>query len=239
MKLKIFTLSIFSIIIGGLIVLNCTAKVSDTMLHYVYREPKVKSANPPLIILLHGVGSNEQDLFSFANHLPERFLVVSARGPYTLGQDSYGWYHLDFSTGKPVYSKEEAEKSRNTIIEFIDQLSAKHTFDKSQVYLCGFSQGAIMSYSVGLTRPDKIKGMALMSGRLLEEVKPIIAPKDKLQNLDIFISHGTQDQVLTVEYARTAKTYLKELGLNPEYHEYPAPHTISQEMFTDLLKWLK
>lgn len=209
------------------------------MLHYVFREPKIKSLHPPLIVLLHGVGSNEQDLFSFADQLPGRFLVVSARGPYTLGQGSYGWYHIDYSTGKSVYNKEEAEKSRNTIIDFIEQLSTKHAFDKSQVYLCGFSQGAIMSYSVGLTRPDMVKGIALMSGRLLEEIKPVIAPKDKLQNLDIFISHGTKDPVLKIDYARAAHTYLTQLGLASTYREYPEVHTISHAMFDDLLKWLK
>lgn len=239
MKLKILAFTLLALTAMSMVFLQKEAEKTGNMLHYLHRDPKIKSDKPPLMILLHGVGSNEEDLFSFADQLPARFLVVSARGPYTLGQDSYGWYHIDYSTGKSVYNKEEAEKSRNTILEFIDQLSAKHNFDKSQVYLCGFSQGAIMSYSVGLTHPEKIKGIALMSGRLLEEVKPMIAPKDKLKNLDIFISHGTKDPVLTIAYARDAHTYLQQLGLQPVYNEYSEPHTISRAMFDDLLKWLK
>lgn len=125
------------------------------------------------------------------------------------------------------------------IIEFINTLKNKHAFNEKRVYLCGFSQGSIMAYSVGLTVPEKIKGIAIMSGRLLEEVKPMIASKEKLKKLKIFISHGTNDNVINVSEARQAQTYLKQLGLNPTYKEYPEAHTISNTMFVDMLMWLK
>lgn len=210
----------------------------EPSLFYLSREPKIKQEKPPLLILLHGVGSNEQDLFALAEYLPEQFLVVSARAPYTLGKDSYGWYEVDFSSGKPAIIQEQAEKSRLLLIAFIDELKTKYVFDEKQVFLCGFSQGAIMSYSAGLTRPDKIKGIALMSGRLLEEIKPLIR-KDQLSNLTIYISHGTNDRVLGIHYAREAYSYLKQLGQSPVYKEYPEGHSINQEMLIDLVSWLK
>ena len=213
-------------------------KKPGTLLHYLVREPKIKTVQPPVVILLHGVGSNEQDLFSFANQLPDNFLVVSARGPYAIGPDSYAWYQVDFSTGKPVYNVGQAEKSRNVILEFIAQLKEQYPFDDKQVYICGFSQGAIMAYSLGLTRPDIIKGIAVMSGRLLEEVKPLIASDEKLKSLSVFISHGTNDNVLTIQYAREALAYLKKRNLIPTYKEYNEGHTISSEMFADLVNWL-
>lgn len=214
-------------------------KGSETLLHYLVREPKLKTEHPPVIILLHGVGSNEKDLFSFADQLPANFLVISARAPYTLGNDSYAWYQVDFSTGKPVYNKEQAEKSRTILIQFINQLKEKHAFDEKQLYLCGFSQGAIMSYGVGLTRPDKVKGIAVMSGRLLDDIKPMVASKEKLKHLKVFISHGTQDNVLNVNEARAASVYLKELGIEPRYKEYAEGHSINADMFKDLLSWLE
>lgn len=215
------------------------AQKTTTGLYYIFKEPKIKSAKPPVIILMHGVGSNEKDLFSFANQLPDSFLVISLRAPIELGKDSYGWYHLSFENGKPISNPIEAEASRLMIIDFINTLKNKHAFNEKRVYLCGFSQGSIMAYSVGLTVPEKIKGIAIMSGRLLEEVKPIIAGKDKLKNLNVFISHGTNDNVLPVSNAREANTYLKQLGINATYKEYPEPHTISNAMFNDLLIWLK
>ena len=213
-------------------------KTNENMLHHLVREPKIKSDKPPLIILLHGYRSNEQDLFSLAPSLPDKFLVVSARGPYTISEGSYMWYQADFSKEKPIINKEQAESSRKVILEFIEQLKIEHSFDETQVYLVGFSQGAIMSYNVGLTEPMKIKGFAAMSGRIPDEIETKVASKDKLQHLSVFISHGTIDNVLKIENARNAKEYLKKLNIIPTYKEYPEPHTISQEMLTDLIDWL-
>lgn len=214
-------------------------KGEETLLHYIVREPKIKQDNPPLLILLHGVGSNEKDLFSFADQLPDNYLVISARAPYEISPGSYAWYEVDFSSGKPVINKEKAEKSRSILVQFINQLKEKHKFDDRRVYLCGFSQGAIMAYSVGLTRPDKIKGIAVLSGRLLEEVKPLIKQSEALSKLKVFISHGTQDNVLPVHYANEASAYLKGLGISPDYKEYPEGHTISSGMLDALAEWLR
>lgn len=214
-----------------------TQDVPDS-LHYLVKHPKTENKKTPLIILLHGVGSNEADLFSFANQLPENYLVVSARAPHTLGQGSYAWYQVDFSSGKPVYNPKQAEASRQIILKFIEELKKKFTFNHQEIYLCGFSQGAIMSYAVGLSNPDQVKGMAIMSGRLLDETKSLVN-KDKVKSLKVFISHGTEDPVLGVHYAREAKQYLNGLGLEPVYKEYKDVHTINQTMLKDLINWLQ
>ena len=217
-----------------------TAKAGDTtsVLHYLVREPIVESAHPPVLILLHGVGSNEQDLFSLANRLPDNYRVISARAPIRLGENSFAWYQVDFSTGKPVFNVEQEKNSRAILIQFINQIKAKYAVS-GKIYLGGFSQGGIMSYSVGLTRPDLVDGIAVMSGRLLEEIKPLVAAKDQLQALKIFISHGTNDPVLNIQYARSSVEYLKKLNIDPTYQEYPAVHTINNDMLIDLVKWLK
>jgi phospholipase/carboxylesterase len=81
----------------------------EPILHYIVREPIKKNNKPPLIILMHGLGSNEKDLFSFTNQLPDSFLVISVRAPYTIGKDSYAWYQLNFIDGKPISNKDQAE----------------------------------------------------------------------------------------------------------------------------------
>ena len=240
--LMIVKLYIVAILSFGITINNFaqnTSKPSAPSLYYVYKEPKIKSANPPVIILMHGVGSNEQDLFSFAPQLPDSFLVISLRAPITLSKDSYAWYHLTFENGKRIGNAIEAEASRLMIIQFINQLKTKHAYNEKRVYLCGFSQGSIMAYSIGLTVPEKIKGIAVMSGRLLEEVKPLVAPKEKLKNLSVFVSHGSNDGIINISEAREAVTYIKTLGLSPTYKEYPEAHTISAAMLADMLQWLK
>ncbi|MCX6350801.1 MAG: esterase [Bacteroidetes bacterium] len=210
-----------------------------TVLKYLVREPKIKTAHPPVLILLHGVGSNEEDLFSFANQLPDKYLIISARAPISLGGNSFAWYQVDFSTGKPVFNFQQEEESRTILIKFISQIKEKYSVNSNEIYLCGFSQGAIMSYSIGLTRPDLVKGIAVMSGRLLEEIKPLMASKDKLQSLKVFISHGTNDNTLPIQYARDANVFLKTVNINPTYKEYQEEHTISNAMLADLINWLK
>jgi phospholipase/carboxylesterase len=96
-----------------------------------------------------------------------------------------------------------------------------------------------MSYSVGLTRPELLKGIVVLSGRLMDEVKTRTAPKEKLKPLRMFISHGTQDPMIAVLQARNANTFVASLGLKPFFREYPAVHTITQDMITDLVNWLK
>lgn len=211
--------------------------VNKPSLTYLVRESKIDIAKPPLLLLLHGVGSNEKDLFSFAPHLPDQFLVISARAPIALGPSSFAWYQVDFSTGKPVYNQAQEKKSRETILTFIEELKEHHSFDEKEIYLVGFSQGAIMSYSIALTHPEKVKTIGVLSGRLLEEIKPFVHAS-QASKLNVFISHGIQDTVLPIAYAEDAASYLKSLGVRVNFKKYSEGHGINQEMLNDLINWL-
>lgn len=211
----------------------------QTSLVYLVRKPTTKTENPPLLLLMHGVGSNEQDLFSLAQNLPGNFLIISARGPLTIGPNSFAWFQVSFSTGAPVIDYTQAENSRNTIIQFIESLKTQFQFNEKEIYVGGFSQGGIMSYSVGLTRPDLIKGIAVMSGRLLREVKSQFATPEELMNLQVYISHGISDNVLSIEYAREANASLKTLNISPTYKEFTGGHTVTNEMLLSFIQWLK
>lgn len=213
-----------------------SALPNDPVLHYLVKEPTGKTTSRKAIILLHGVGSNEQDLFGLANYLPDDFYIISARGPYTLGAGRFAWYNVDFSTGKPVIQADQELSSRAVIKTFVEQIKAKYELD--EVYLGGFSQGAIMSFSVGLTNPAAVKGIIAFSGRLLEQVRPAIVKSDALAKVKVFLAHGTHDGTLPVQYARDARTFLQTLNVPLTYHEYAMGHQISQETLTDVKAWL-
>lgn len=217
-----------------------TMNTYSQSLHYLVRQPKTQSAHPPVVFLLHGVGSNEKDLFGFADKLPDEYLVISARGPITLSEGRYAWFHVEFTPDGPKINFDEQENSRKRIATFIKEMQTTYHFNEKKVLLVGFSQGGIMNYSVALTNPGLVKGIAILSSRLLPEIKPLVAPADKLKALHIHISHGTADNVLQVDYARNAKNFLEGIGLTPQYHEYPGVgHTINAAMFTDLLAWIQ
>ncbi|MBI3762868.1 MAG: hypothetical protein HY260_13550 [Chloroflexi bacterium] len=194
---------------------------------------------PPLLLLLHGVGSHEADLFGLAPHLDGRFLVVSARAPNTLGPGSYAWFHVEFVAGAPSINPEEAEISRVVLLRFIDELVAAYGADPMRVFLMGFSQGAIMSLSLALTRPDKLAGVVAMSGRILPEILPVMAAPDALTGLPILVVHGTADNVLPIHYGRASRERLATLPVALTYREYAMGHHVSQESLADVTAWLK
>ena len=97
-----------------------------------------------------------------------------------------------------------------------------------------------MSYQVGLTSPDKVKGIAPLSGMIFPSLKPMVKNYQALKQLMIFSAHGTADNRIPFADGKAAVDYLKSIGLKPEFHEYPGmAHTISNEVIVDLLKWIK
>ena len=215
----------------------CSAQPKAPVLEYKIRAPKIEVENPPLLILLHGVGSNESDLFQLADYLPDRYMVVTARAPFVRSKNSFKWYDVDFSSGSPVINYEQAEESRSILKQFIQQLKSLHDFDQDTIIVGGFSQGAIIAYNVGLTEPDLIHGVIALSGRVLDEVKPMVK-SDRTRALNILIVHGTQDRVLPIDYARRAKQYLEQGGFGIDYHEIEAGHTINNEAIAIVNNWL-
>jgi phospholipase/carboxylesterase len=162
--------------------------------------------------------------------------VISPRAPLDFGAGKFGWYHVDFSSGKPVINSQEEIAARSVILNLVDQLY-EH-FELDELFLGGFSQGAIMSYTVGLLNPARITGIIALSGRLLEEVKPLIAGNPSLKSLNVFIGHGILDNMLPVSYSREAGNYISSLGINVVHKEYASGHTISKELIADLSDWL-
>jgi len=210
---------------------------TPSLVHLV-RQPIVEADTPPLLLLLHGVGSNENDLFGLASYLDERFLIISVRAPNTLGPGSYAWFDVDLTPQGPVIDPAQAEASREALIDFIGEAITAYSVNPNQVYMMGFSQGAIMSASVALTRPDLVAGVVLMSGRILPEIQSLMAASEKLEGLPILVVHGVADTVLPINHGRASRRLLASLPVELTYHEYPMGHEVSQESLADVSSWL-
>lgn len=209
-------------------------------LHYLIQEPKVKHDKNPLLLLLHGYGSNEEDLFSFAPELPDDCFVISVRAPYNLEPYGNAWYAIHFDADENKFSdNEQAKESVEIIATFIDEIVKQYPIDESNVTLIGFSQGAILSYATALTYPEKVTKVVALSGYLNQDIIPEVLDTKAISHLKFFISHGSVDQVIPVEWARKAKPALENLGLSVEYQEYPMGHGVSPKNFFDLKAWLQ
>lgn len=209
-------------------------------LYHLVREPKIKLDKNPLLLLLHGYGSNEEDLFSFASELPSEYYVISARAPYDMQYGSFAWYAINFDADENKFSDlNQAKESRDLVVNFIDELVVNYPIDASNITLIGFSQGSILSYAVGLSYPKKIKRVVAMSGYFNTEIAIEGFENNNFSNLSIFASHGTVDQVVPVTWARKAKSILDNLGVANVYKEYPIGHGISPNNFFDFKNWLE
>lgn len=209
-------------------------------LEYIIREPKVSIKKPPLLILLHGYGSNEQDLFSFASELPDELLIISARAPMTLSPGSYSWYTISFDMNDGKFSDtDEAIESRDLIAQFIDEVKDAFDVDEEKTFLLGFSQGTILSYSVALNYPEKVQHVIALSGHINLDLLNKEHRIQNFSNIDFYISHGSVDQVIPVEWAQNAPPYLKELGIKHSYQEYMVGHGVAPQNFYDFKNWIE
>jgi phospholipase/carboxylesterase len=209
-------------------------------LKHLVRQPTIKSAaKPPVLILLHGYGSNEADLFSLSEVIDGRWMVVSARGTGQSAPDTYNWYTIDRSTGKTIYDAKEVEKSRLIIGKFIDEICQNYGADTNRVVVSGFSQGAMMSAVVGLTMPEKVSAFGMFGGRILEEIKTQIAPLEQRKYLNAIVLHGISDDRVPIQNARDCKENLEKWGVKHQYLEFEGEgHTISQGMLEAFVGWM-
>ncbi len=208
-------------------------------LYHLVREPKEKKDKNPLLLLLHGYGSNEEDLFSFASELPEEYYVISARAPFDMMYGSYAWYAINFDADENKFSDiGQARASRDIIAHFIDELVAEYPIDADNVTLIGFSQGCILSYAVALSYPEKVQRVVAMSGYFNPEIAVEDYTENDLSNLKIFASHGTVDQVIPVEWARKSIPMLQVLGIEIVFKEYMVGHGVAPQNFFDFKHWL-
>lgn len=208
------------------------------MTHRV-REPEERSGPAPALLLLHGIGSNEDDLMGLAPYLDRRFFIVSARAPIAMWPGGYAWFNIEFTDRGMIANLDQAARSRERIVKFIDEVTQSYGVDPRRLYLMGFSQGAMMSFSVGLRWPDKVAGIVAMSGRLPEQVLAEISQPETLRGMPVFVAHGVYDPVIPVQYGRECRAALEKLPVTLTYREYAMAHEVSPESLSDIAAWLQ
>lgn len=208
-------------------------------LPYILRKPAVETKNPKLLLMLHGYGSDEKDLFSFASYLPDELFIVSVRAPLNLPWGGYAWYTINLNASNEKFTDvPEAIQARESIRKFIKDLNDEYKFDLPNSFLLGFSQGAILSYALALSYPDLIPNVLALSGYINQDLLIKEANTKDWKKLDFFRSHGNQDMVLPVELAYKTTKFLNKNRIKNIYKEYPMGHGVSQENFQDILEWL-
>ncbi len=203
-------------------------------------KPASNPNKPPAIIMLHGYGSDDTDLFSFAEELPNNFAIISLRATLALKPFGYAWYPIYFENNGGKFSDDEkAIVSRELVVKCIDEAVIKYNLDTKNITLLGFSQGTILSFSIGLSYPEKVKNIIGLSGYLNKEIIKPGFEKNDFSNLHVYTSHGSVDQVIPVDWARKTCPFLKTLQIDCTYQEFPVGHGVAPQNFYAFKKWLE
>ena len=198
------------------------------MSSFNYEKYLNSNINNKLILLLHGYGSNEDDLFSFKPFIPKSFDIYSLRAPISIGF-GYVWFNINFDNEFGVKSEKSDVLNAKKYIESFLEI---HSKNYKNIYLIGFSQGAMLSYLVGLTN-NFVSGIGCLSGWLDTRFSNFT---NKTSN--IYASHGKNDTVVPYDIARKSADLLSNLGFNINFNSFDSGHGVNQKNLDSLISWL-
>ncbi len=213
---------------------------SDSIpLQHLIRPGSGQNGPYPALFMLHGYGSNEADLFSFSDELPDDLFIVSFRAPYDIQPFGHAWYAINFEGPQGKWNDiPQALDSRDLVLKSIDAAIKAYHLDSERINLLGFSQGSILSYALALSYPDRINSLIALSGYVDPEMLSENYNSGNLDKLQIYASHGQVDPIIPSAWAQESVTFLLSLGVEVTYEEYPVGHGVSTDNLRSFKKWL-
>lgn len=176
------------------------------------------------MVLMHGYGSDERDMYGLAEELPNYLEVYCLRAPLHAGP-GYAWFDIQWSPEGITFEQNQLNQSLQIIADFVAMLPS------SPLIIGGFSQGAMMTLAMMHHFPQAFTHAVLLSGRGVDTVTPPFTGP-------VFHAHGQYDEVIELPFAHTLNQALLPLGTQYEYHEYQMGHTICMDELKDLNRWL-
>lgn len=212
----------------------------DLPLTFLKRPALPSVPQPWLLVLLHGVGSNEQDLYSLCAQLPERYYVLSLRAPYRMGPGAFAWFDYSIEPGG-VRTIDEAQEaaSRALLAQTLASASEQLGIPPERTVVAGFSQGGAMALGLLLTQPALMRAAIVWHGRLLDQPLAALAPADAFRGRALWVSHGTHDGVIPLAHAQAIAHHVAPLPLAFTYREFPSEHEIRPSELAATLTWLE
>jgi phospholipase/carboxylesterase len=214
------------------------ASVTDAPLEHVSKAPETPTDEPaPAVVLIHGRGTNEQDLLPIAQQLPDELHVFSVRAPDPL-QGGYTWYELDLSAGGLHASQpheSEFRRSLDLLHEFVEWATEEYEIDSERIGLLGFSQGSIMSLAALCERSEDYDWIVALNGYLAESHEQ---QAENATGKPIFVGAGKSDQIIPVERAERAAELLDNAGADVRFETYSVGHGTHPEEIRAVSEWI-
>lgn len=183
----------------------------------------------PVLLLLHGWTGDENSMWVFESRLPQDNIIIAPRGIFPSPLGGYGWRK---SNGDRWPNMDDFTPAITSINELISKKELVQA-DFSRLYLVGFSQGAALAYAFSIEYPDRVSAIAALSGFLPKDVESTIE-NSNLNGLPIYITHGSQDELVPVARARVAVETLTRAGAMVSYCEEEVGHKLSATCFNGM-----
>lgn len=209
------------------------------MLEFDRAIPENVRDGAPLIVLLHGRGSDKHDLMGLRAHLPQHAMVVAPRAPFSGVPWGYGpgwaWYRF---LGRNRPEPDSFEASQQNLGEFLDALPSSLPAEPGPLVLGGFSQGGTMSLAYALRNPGRVAGVLNFSGFLADHPSVRVTP-ETAGAAQIWWGHGTQDPNIPFALAIEGRDILRGAGAELEARDYAIGHWIDPSELRDAVEWLE
>jgi phospholipase/carboxylesterase len=200
------------------------------------------------VIVMHGLGADANDFVPLVPELqltdapPVRFVLPNAPEIAVTANNGYvmrAWYDIrGFESFTRQVDETGIESSCTTVRRLIEAQNARG-IPTSNIFLAGFSQGAAMTYSAGLTHPDALAGLIALSGYVPSQRFIESGLSAANRNVSIFAAHGIYDDVLPLQLGEAARDFAAALGCKVEWSAYPMTHSVSEEEIAALRVWLR
>ena len=197
------------------------------------------SSRGPVVVLLHGRGSDEHDLFPLGRMLHADATTVSVRAPFPAAAWGYGpgyaWYRF---LGGTTPESESFERGQDALAALVAALPSRLGRTDPPLILGGFSQGGTSSLAFMMRNPDRVRGVLIFSGFLADHPS-VAVTRERVRNTPIFWGHGTADPAIPYAAAEAGWRELSAAGAVLEARTYRGmSHTISEEELRDARAWL-
>jgi phospholipase/carboxylesterase len=195
----------------------------------ILKDKTVLASDPtaPLAVLIHGRAGNVEVMWAFRRCIPEHWSILAFEAPYPDPVGGFSWWLID-----SVDTRTGGLSAAALVVDGVRGALERYQLSPARIVGLGFSQGA-GTLSTVIQREGLFDAVALLAGFVVElPERPPVAP------CTVFMAHGDQDEMVSVERARRGRDYLRHLGYTVEYHEDPVGHKVGTSGMRALRVWL-
>lgn len=227
------------LLILSLFVLTSNLISEEIKFDYTIIKPSVVTAETPILFLFHGNGSNKEDLLGLKDYINKNQIIISMNAPVKRSGGGWSWFISEFNNGKNSYDLKHAKGTIRDVNKFMKLKIKELNNSGENIYALGFSQGAILIHSLIHSENTPLNAGLCLSARLILNQLSTKANFEKIAKTPLFISHGINDQAISINLARDTRKYYVKISKKVTYKEYNMGHTISSECLRDVNTWIE